>query len=277
MCISGPSTALPPANLLRGWHVVCPEQMMMILPVGENMKALSRLSAAFCFVFLAAGVACRKDTKAKEVASAGQDTMLLHDLAEANRNTAAAAALDNSLNTVRTSGGGAVPAAVGAAQNRPPDSKVVPRPSPTGSEALTSGPRLTVPTKANDAPAPTTVPIDRSPASGLQRSSRDPCNSSAPVDQRSCLNRAIVANDADLNGTYQELLGQARKSGGSELEDRFQQSQREWINQRDAGCTAQTQSENGKLWAKARARCLADYSAKRTAELQRNLNNLRGQ
>jgi uncharacterized protein YecT (DUF1311 family) len=241
------------------------------------MTALSRLSAAFCFVFLAAGVACRKDTKAKEVATAGQDTMLLHDLAEANRNTAAATALDNSLNTVRTSGGGAVPATGEAAQTRPSDIKVVPRPTPAGDEVLTSGPRLTVPTKANDAPAPTTVPIDRSPASGLQRSSRDPCNSPAPVDQRSCLNRSIATNDVDLNRTYQELLAQARKSGGSDLEDRFQQSQREWINQRDADCTAQTQSENGKLWAKARARCLADYSAKRTAELQRNLNNLKGQ
>jgi len=241
------------------------------------MKALSRLSVAYCFVFLMAGVACRKDTKAKEVAAAGQDTMLLHDLAEANRNTATATAQDNSLNTVRTSGGGAVPAAGAAAQNRPSDTKVVPRPSPSGGEVLTSGPRLTVPTKANDAPAPTTVPVDRSPASGLQRASRDPCNSPAPVDQRSCLNRAIAANDADLNGTYQALLAQARKSGGSELEGRFQQSQRDWINQRDADCTAQTQTENGKLWAKARARCLADYSAKRTTELQRNLNNLRGQ
>lgn len=250
---------------------------MMIFPVGENMKALSRLSAALCFVFLVGGVACRKDAKPKEVANAAQDTMLLHDLAEANRNTAAATALDNSLNTVRTSGGGAVPGAGEAAQNRPSDTKVVPRPSPSGSEVLTSEPRLTVPTKANDAPAPTTVPLDRSPASGLQRSFRDPCNSPVPVDQRSCLNRSIAANDVDLNRTYQELLAQARKSGGAELEDRFQQSQREWINQRDIDCTAHTQSENGKLWAKARARCLAGYSAKRTAELQRSLNNLRGQ
>lgn len=241
------------------------------------MKALSRLSAAFCFVFLVGGGACRKDAKPKEVAKLGQDTMLLHDLAEANRNTAAATALDNSLNTVRTSGSGAAPVAGEAAQNRPSDTKVVPRPSPSGSEVLTSGPRLAPPTKANDAPAPTTVPLDRSPTSGLQRSSRDPCNSPVPVDQRSCLNRSIAANDVDLNRTYQELLAQARKSGGAELEDRFQQSQREWINQRDVDCTAQTQSENGKLWAKARARCLADYSAKRTAELQRSLNNLRGQ
>jgi uncharacterized protein YecT (DUF1311 family) len=236
----------------------------MILPLSETMKAFPRLSAAFCLAFLAVGAGCRKDTKASEVGAVAQDTMLMHDLAEANRNTAAASAMDNSLNAV-------------AGAKTPADTTgVVPKASPSGSEILTSGPRP-APTKANDAPGGTNIPLDRSPASGLIRVPRDPCNSPAAVDQRSCLNRSIAENDADLNRTYQELLGQARKSGGSELTDRFQQSQRDWINQRDSECTAQTASENGKLWAKARARCLADYSSKRTAELQRNLNNLRGQ
>src|SRR3989454_9327847 len=34
---------------------------------------------------------------------------------------------------------------------------------------------------------------------------------------------------------------------------------------------------DGGLWARARARCLANYSGKRTAELQRNLSSLKGQ
>ncbi len=256
----------------------------MILPLGERMKVIPRLSAVICLALLAGGLGCRKDPKAKDVASVGQDTMLMHDLAEANKNTAAASALDNSLNTVRTSGGGTVPVSATTAQNRPSDTKVIPRLSPNGSETLTSTPRIPVPTTASDAPAPTNVSIDLSPASGSQRSPRDsqrsprdPCDSPSAVNQRSCLNRSIAANDADLNSTYQELIAQAGKSGGSELQDRFQQSQRDWINQRDSDCTGQNPSENGKLWARARARCLADYSAKRTAELQRNLNNLRGQ
>jgi uncharacterized protein YecT (DUF1311 family) len=263
----------PPANLIRGWHAVCAEQIMMSFPMSENMKGITRL-AVLCLILTGPAVGCRKDPKAK-VASAVPDTMLMHDLAEANRNTAAASALDNSLNTVRTSSSG-VPVAGAAPQGQPSDPKIVPRPSSSGSEALTPGRRLSPPTKANDT-GPTTVPTDRSPASGLVRASRDPCNSPVAVDQRSCLNRSIATNDADLNQTYQELLGQARKSGGSELEDRFQQSQRDWVNQRDADCTAQTPSDNGTLWAKARARCLADRSATRTAELQKNLNNLRGQ
>jgi uncharacterized protein YecT (DUF1311 family) len=221
------------------------------------MKALSRLSVVFCLTIMAGG-ACRKETKAKEVSANPQDTMLLRDLAEANKNTAAAEALDNSLNTVKSTGD-------------PGTTKVV----PSGSQALTPGTRLTVPTKASDAPGPTMVPLDRSPAS--RSSSGDPCDSPAPVDQRSCLNRSIVANDADLNQAYHDLMIQAEQSGGAELQDRFRQAQRDWIIQRDSDCTAQTQSQNGRLWARARARCLADYSAKRTTELQRNLNSLKGQ
>jgi len=238
------------------------------------MKVLAGLSAVLCVSALAISIGCRKETKANEVASAPQDTMLLRDLAEANRNTAAASTLDNSLNTVRMSGGGTSTAFQDASQ-RPADRGAT---RPLGSEALTSGPRLTAPTTANDAPAPTTVPIERSPASSsAARSTRDPCDSPNLTDQRYCLNRSIVANDADLNRTYQELISQAHKSGGSDLEERFRQSQRDWINQRDSDCTSQTQTTDGKLWARARARCLADYSSKRTSELQRNLSGLRGQ
>jgi len=239
------------------------------------MKVLSRL-APLCTLVLLVGLGCRKETRAKDVASTAQDTMLLRDLAEANKNTAAASGLDNSLNTVRTGSDGLSPRVEEASRNRPTDGAAT-RPLPPGSQAP-SGPRLTVPTTANDAPAPTTVPLTRSPASSsATRSTRDPCDSPNLTDQRYCLNRSIVANDADLNRTYQELISQARKSGGSDLEDRFQQSQRDWVNQRDTDCTAQTQSQEGKLWARARAKCLADYSARRTAELQKSLSGLRGQ
>ena len=233
------------------------------------MKGHFRLSVAFIFAFWAVAAGCRKDSsKTKEVAQVSQDTMLLHDLAEANKNTAAAAAADNSLNTVMASSSGTAPAlSAQTPQNRP---VVVPRASTTGSQ--TSGSRLTVPTRASDA-APTNIPLDRSPASG---SSGDPCDSPAAVDQRSCLNRSIVANDADLNSTYQALIAQGRKSGGPDLEERIRQSQREWVNQRDADCRAETQS-SGKLWARPVAKCLANYSDKRTAELRRQLAGLQGQ
>jgi uncharacterized protein YecT (DUF1311 family) len=227
------------------------------------MKTLYRFSIAVPILFLAGSLACGREKKTAVAASATQDTMLLRDLAEANRNTAAANAVDNSLNTVRTSGDQSLPAMVdAAAQSHTPETRVVPR------LPLTSG------TNAASQPRSSDSALG---GNGARQTFGDPCDSPAPVDQRSCLNRAIVQNDADLNRTYQDLLAQSRKSGGSELEDRFRQSQREWINTRDSECIQETSGQGGALWARARARCLADHSDRRTAELQRTLNSLRGQ
>ena len=222
------------------------------------MKMLRTLPTAVCLACVVGGVGCSKSNETPEVASVSQDTMLLRDLAEANKNTAAASAMDNSLTTIRTTGGGSLP------ENEMP---------PGGSQVLTSGPRMTPPLKASDASGPTTIPTRRSPA-GDRSSSGNPCDSPTTVDQRTCLNRSIVQNDAELNRTYQELIAQSRKSGGPELEERFRQAQRDWVNQRDAECRDVGQ---GALWAKARAGCLASSSDSRTAELRRNLNSLRGQ
>ena len=193
--------------------------------------------------------------------------MLLRDLAEANRNTAAANALDNSLNTVRTSGDQSLPAMVdAAAQSRTPETRVVPRPPSLVSGTSTQQRSSDSVLGANGTPQPD--------GTRARQASGDLCDSPAAADQRSCLNRSIVQNDADLNRTYQDLLAQSRKSGGPELEERQKQSQRDWINTRDSECQS---SGQGALWARARARCLADHSARRTAELQRTLNSLRGQ
>lgn len=242
------------------------------------MRPVIRLSAAVSLAFFMVVLSCRKEGDAKSKAQAaqvGQDTMLLHDLAEANKNTAAASALDNSLNTVKTNPDGS-PLITVASQTNTPANRVLPR-TTIGTQTASSTPRLTVPTQANDAPHPTTVPVSRSPANSASRSGGDPCDSPTTIDQRYCLNRSIVANDADLNRTYQDLLAQAQKSGGADLADRFQQSQRDWVNKRDSDCTAQAPSANGELWGRARARCLADYSSRRTEELKRNLSSLRGQ
>ncbi len=246
------------------------------------MKPVIRVSAVVAIALALVVVSCRKEGDAKstaQVVKVAQDTMLLHDLAEANKNTAAASALDNSLGTVRTNPDGSA-ALVSNSTPTTSTNHVVPRAT---SEAQTttptpaSSPRMTAPTTASDA-HPTTVPLSRSPAnSAATRSSGDPCDSPTTIDQRYCLNRSIVSNDADLNSTYQDLLAQARKSGGSDLEDRFRQSQRDWVNKRDSDCTAQTPSQGNRLWARDRARCFADYSSRRTAELRQNLSNLRGQ
>jgi uncharacterized protein YecT (DUF1311 family) len=226
------------------------------------MKTLSRYSVLACLALQLGNLGCGDSKKKPEVANVAQDTMLLHDLAEANKNTAAAAAVDNSLNTVKTT------PTQGASVTTPtPVSRVVPRPPATNNGGLVSA-SATTDTSIIRVTRQAARTRPKAPSSG------DPCDSPDPVDQRSCLNRSIVQNDADLNQTYQELLAQSMKSGGSGLQDRFRQSQREWINTRDSDCQG---AGDGALWARARARCLADYSTKRTAELQRSLNSLRGQ
>ena len=223
---------------------------------------ISQLPAAVCLALIATAAGCGESKKKPEVVNVAQDTMLLRDLAEANKNTASASAMDNSLNTIRSSD------SLSALVNQASQPRTVVRPTPGGSEGPTSGPRLIPTTRANDTPRATTVSTNPSASSG------DPCDSPAADDQRSCLNRHIVQNDADLNRTYQDLLAQSRKSGGPELEQRFRQAQRDWVNGRDLACRG---VGDGALWARERARCLGTQSERRTAELRRNLNSLRGQ
>ncbi|MFN2635402.1 MAG: lysozyme inhibitor LprI family protein [Gemmatimonadaceae bacterium] len=223
------------------------------------------LATVLTIAALASG--CSKSNEKKDVASVAQDTMLMHDLAEANRNTAAANAADTTEAVVRARGGlgagallsGASSATEGTAEHSPVS-------------------RIPAPTRAKDASSPINVP-GRMPSTSRSESAStssngDPCDSPNSADQRTCLNRSIVANDADLNRTYRDLLAQARTSGGPDLEQRFRQSQREWVDQRDIACRGEG---DGALWARARAKCLAEHSDRRTAELQKSLNSLRGQ
>jgi uncharacterized protein YecT (DUF1311 family) len=235
----------------------------------KTMKTLSRYSVLACLALQMGNLGCSDSKKKPEVANVAQDTMLLHDLAEANKNTAAAAAVDNSLNTVKTTGDQTLTPTQSASVTTPtPVTRAVPRPAASNSGGLISASTTTDTSIIRVGGRQAIRNRPKTPSTG------DPCDSPDPVDQRSCLNRSIVQNDADLNQTYQELLAQSLKSGGSGLQDRFRQSQREWINTRDSECQG---AGDGALWARARARCLADYSAKRTAELQRSLNSLRGQ
>lgn len=249
------------------------------------MTTVSRYSVVLCVGFLGAIAACNGSKKeAQPTATAPEDTMLMHDLAEANKNTANAAALDNSLTAVKTGGDSTTSSAVGG-PSATPQTQVVSRPTNVSTDA--TRPAATVATPGS-VPTTTTRPrteirsgdsnkaTTRTTVSHASSPSGDPCDSPAAADQRTCLNRYIVANDADLNQTYQDLIAQSRKSGGPELEERLREAQRAWVNDRDMACRRTGDDANG-LWARPVARCLADYSTKRTAELRRTLSSLRGQ
>lgn len=252
------------------WHAICPTPFRTS---SENMKTFNRPISVLVSVFLMPMllVACEASEK-KDPAPVVQDTMLLHDLAQANRNTAATD-MDTTIPVVVRSRTESENDGLVAVAGGPSNAGQILTPS--GSQPRTPSanePRIAPPRRARDAPAPTTLPTSNvSPAIG------DPCESPAAEDQRTCLNRAIARSDVNLNRVYQELIAQARLSGGAELEERFRVQQRAWIRTRDEECRAKTRSEEGELWAPVRGRCLGDYSARRTAELQGSLNSLRGQ
>jgi uncharacterized protein YecT (DUF1311 family) len=243
------------------------------------MNIFSRYSVAVGVSILAAATACNGSKKeAQPTATAPEDTMLLHDLAEANKNTANAAAQDNSLTALKAGGDGqaATPANASAATATPP-TQIVSRPTSVSSDAVrpsgnatasTPTTRVRADARSDDSNRTTARTAARAASSG------DPCDSPVSADQRTCLNRSIVVNDADLNQTYQDLIAQSRKSGGPELEERLREAQRAWINDRDMACRPASASG---LWARSVAKCLAEHSAARTAELRRTLNSLRGQ
>lgn len=238
------------------------------------MKNLTRSVPSLLFALVAQVVlvSCNA-SKEEESPPVVQDSMLLRDLAAANRNTAVAD-LDTTIPvTVRSRPESETDGLVTVAGGSTRAGQIL---TPSGTAPRTSASsgqsRIAPPRRAQDAPSPTNVPTsDVRPAP-----IGDPCDSPAADDQRTCLNRSIARSDVELNRVYQELIAQARISGGSELEERFRQRQRAWIRTRDEECRAQTRSEEGELWARTRGRCLGEYSARRTAELQQSLNNLRG-
>ncbi|HWL40810.1 MAG TPA: lysozyme inhibitor LprI family protein [Gemmatimonadaceae bacterium] len=214
-----------------------------------------RLPSIAALLFLAVA-SCDRTEKTNAAPVATQDTMLLHDLAQANRNTALAD-MDTTIPVV--------------VRSRPTDGEVQEITGVGGTPANAS--EILTPS-AGTPRAPRRPPATAAPAAP---SIGDPCQSPVAADQSTCLYRSIARSDAGLNRVYQELVAQARTSGGSELEERIRQQQRDWVVTRDQECRNQTRSEEGTLWAPARGRCLADQSARRAGELQATLNRLRGQ
>src|SRR5947209_6752359 len=70
----------------------------------NDMKIRSRYVLTLTIGVVAATGCSSSKKEAPKAAAPVEDTMLLRDLAEANKNTASAAAMDNSLTTIRTAG-----------------------------------------------------------------------------------------------------------------------------------------------------------------------------
>lgn len=141
-------------------------------------------------------------------------------------------------------------------------------------------PPLPAPSAASRRATPS--PARKPAPSAVAAAASSRCESEAAADQRACLNASLERSDAGLNRVYQALIAQMRRRlGTSRLAPDPQQvrqlraGQRQWIVYRDVECQRRNWGREGKLWAPVRARCLAEYSDRREAELSRSLEQWR--
>ena len=150
-----------------------------------------------------------------------------------------------------------------------------PRPAPARRvEPSTPAPTPVSRPPAAPAPAAGTVARPRTHADSLAR-----CRSPLFVDQRACLYAALADGDAELNRSYQRLIGELRRRDGAGEPPsvrRLRAAQRDWLVRRDEACQGQNPGDDGGLWAPARVRCLGDHADRRVRELEAERRRLAG-
>jgi uncharacterized protein YecT (DUF1311 family) len=200
------------------------------------------------------------------------DSALAADLALANRDTllvdsigayreADAAERDTAADTAAS-----VP---GAAESRvatapPPAAKKAPAPAVAAAPPVTAEPK---PTAGPSAPKKAAAPAPR--LTGTRA-----CSSPTQENQSECMRVSIAAADARLNRIYRALITEMRRKEGvpSGAKDpasvqRLRVAQRQWLVYRDNECRRLGRGKEGALWARPRARCLGQFSARRANEL----------
>ena len=91
------------------------------------------------------------------------------------------------------------------------------------------------------------------------------------VEMQACAGAAHEKADAEINKTYQELLG--KQNGRSKT--LLKKAERAWIAFRDAHCAFATAgSAGGTIHAQSVAQCKTDLTVNRTAELRAAIDEL---
>jgi len=200
------------------------------------------LALAMALVPLAA---CDEGTSGESAVSNARDSSLAHDLRLAGDSADAARVFSGDTDTVAESPG-MLDSSAGAA-------------TPVGQEPLTRN--------ASNA-ADTTAPS----AEGYIGPS---CASPARDDQQRCLLGYLAKSDASLDRSYQALISRLKVEAGTKASapeplpvQRLRNSQRAWLAYRDDECRKRSADREGPLWAPVRAKCLAEYSALRSRELE---------
>jgi uncharacterized protein YecT (DUF1311 family) len=206
-----------------------------------------RVSLALAISLVLGAVACADGTSAESAAAHARDSSLAHDLQLAGDSAAASRAFAGRDTEEVTESPGMLDSSAGGAAPRAQD----------GSAARTA-------TDAPDAAPPS--------ADGYIGPS---CASPARDDQQRCLLGYLAKSDAALDRSYQALITRLKAEAGTKAKtsepvavQRLRNSQRAWLVYRDDECRKRAIDREGPLWAPVRAKCLAEYSALRSRELE---------
>ena len=218
------------------------------------------------------------------------DTSMLTTPAPAKTRTVAVTPSTSPLNAPITSGANG--ASVSPANSQPssapmpapiggPSPTVVPRspiapPDTRRHEPLHAPPRVLLPSASVPGTRDVGIPADGTQPDNNAAANGDACSSPAASEQHRCLMSEIDRNDGQLNVVYRQLIGALRRqantaSGDPEPESvtSLRQSQRQWVDTRDHACR---NVGTAPLYARDRAQCFADQSAKRAREMQQRLD-----
>jgi len=231
------------------------------------------LSAATIAIAMLA-LACDSGTPSRTADEFAADSALAADLALANRDTL----LVDSIGAYREPDAAEqdttppVATAIPSAGDSVGARAAVPAPQPK--------PTVTTPAAPVASPAASkTSPKPKPPAPRLTGTRA--CSSPTPENQSECIRVSIAAADARLNRIYRALITEMRRQegvpGGAKdppSVQRLRVAQRAWLVYRDTECRRRGRGKEGALWARPRARCLGEFSARRANELADNFSRL---
>lgn len=107
------------------------------------------------------------------------------------------------------------------------------------------------------------------------------CSSPTQENQSECIRVSIAAADARLNRIYRALITEMRRKEGvppgakdPASVQKLRVAQRQWLVYRDNECRRLGRGTEGALWARPRARCLGQFSARRANELADDFSRL---
>lgn len=242
----------------------------MIMSV-HQIKAAVFLAAAFVTT------ACDSGTPSRTADEFAADSALAADLALANRDTL----LVDSIGAYREADAAERDTMGDIAMSVPADTagtrvatKAPPPPAPSA-KVTTAAPAVTTPAVIAE-PKPTAGPSapKKAAAPAPRLTGTRACSSPTQDNQSECIRVSIAAADARLNRIYRALITEMRRKEGvppgakdPASVQKLRVAQRQWLVYRDNECRRLGRGKEGALWARPRARCLGQFSARRANEL----------